>query len=164
MGFHLGFLKIYLGFLEANLGFLSVVWGLSRINVQNPELTLDHKPPLICRTHKHEGIFRAFAQFLRAINKASARLLGGLSTFFGAYCQFYCQFLLLPSVFDNNFRQWSDICRAIIPVNMDKTGKWPDTLSTSRQQFSTTEIRRKYDGTTTDRSCILHFAFMCYVS
>ena len=114
---------------------------MSRIQV-----SLDHKPPLICRTHKHEGIFRAFAQFLRAINKASARLLGGLSTFFGAYCQFYCQFLLLPSVFDNNFRQWSDICRAIIPVNMDKTGKWPDTLSTSRQQFSTTEIRRYDDG------------------
>ena len=77
------------------------------------------------------------------------------------YRQVYCQFLPLLSGFDNNFRQWSDICRAIIPVNMDKTSKWPDILSTSRQQFSTTQIRRYDDGSVLYFTlCVLVLCFL----
>ena len=135
---------------DATLGFCRVYTGQQPVIRQFRQLNAP-----ICRTHKHEGIFRAFAQFLRAINKAFAR------------------------AFDNNFRQWSDICRAIIPVNMDKTGKWPDTLSTSRQQLSTGGVATPYfvrghaNGNTTqirryDDGSVLYFTLclcvLCFLN
>ena len=132
MGFHLGFLKIYLGFLEANLGFLSVVWGLSRINVQNPQLTLDHKPPLICRT-----LPWGFAGFIPVIRQLNAPICRTLTVSFTVSFCSYRQ--VSTTIFDKLYR-------GVSLIRFSDTGVATPYFVRGHANGNTTQIRRYDDG------------------
>ena len=144
----MGFLKIYLGFLEANLGFLSVVWGLSRINVQNPELTLDHRPPLICRT-----LPWGFAGFIPVIRQLNAPICRTLTVSFTVSFCSYRQ--VSTTIFDKLYR-------GVSLIRFSDTGVATPYFVRGHANGNTTQIRRYDDGSVLYFTLCLHV--LCFLN
>jgi len=119
---------------------------MSRINVQNPELTLDHKPPLICRT-----LPWGFAGFIPVIRQLNAPICRTLTV------RFTVRNLGLPSVLLSvfaltvRFRQQFSTGGVATPY-----------LVHGHAKENTTQIRRYDDGLVLYFTLCLHV--LCFLN